>query len=203
MRNLWVDYAKGIGILLVVLGHVLGGLMRAGIAEGEIWGDIFNIIYTFHMPLFFLLSGMFVERSVVSKGVGSFVLSKIDTIAYPYFLWMIIQGVVLVFAASYTNGNSDVTWAGVFDLFPAKDQFWFLYDLFIMMMVSMLVLKFVPNPLMVMVILSAGMYVTMADIASTELAKLSAYLIYFVMGMVVSRIQTALAKNIGNYRRSK
>ena len=42
----WVDIAKGIAILLVIIGHTVkfGSLSR-------------NIIFSFHMPLFFILSG--------------------------------------------------------------------------------------------------------------------------------------------------
>ena len=42
----WVDVARGLGILAVVLGHV--------------WtrGSLRDAMYSFHMPLFFLLSGM-------------------------------------------------------------------------------------------------------------------------------------------------
>ena len=45
-RLLWVDAAKGIGILLVIAGHVW-------------WrpGPVHRVIYAFHMPLFFILSG--------------------------------------------------------------------------------------------------------------------------------------------------
>lgn len=48
-RLAWVDAAKGIGILLVVAGHV--------------WtrGPLREAIYAFHMPLFFLLSGYMVR----------------------------------------------------------------------------------------------------------------------------------------------
>ena len=42
----WLDIAKGIGILLVILGHCLNINQRS-----------FHLIFTFHMPLFFLLSG--------------------------------------------------------------------------------------------------------------------------------------------------
>ena len=40
----WVDTAKGIGLLLVIIGHLPIPLV-------PVW------IYTFHMPLFFFLSG--------------------------------------------------------------------------------------------------------------------------------------------------
>lgn len=41
-RN-WIDIAKGIGIILVVIGHTIGSQR------------VNDIIYTFHMPLFFIL----------------------------------------------------------------------------------------------------------------------------------------------------
>lgn len=47
-RLLWIDSAKGIGVLLVVLGHLL--------LESNL-PSVNRFIYSFHMPLFFLISG--------------------------------------------------------------------------------------------------------------------------------------------------
>lgn len=60
-RNLWVDYAKAIGILLVVYGHVVRGLLNGGIiTENVAFHELVDsIIYTFHMPLFFFCPGCF------------------------------------------------------------------------------------------------------------------------------------------------
>lgn len=44
-RIAWVDIAKGLGIFLVVLGHTYRK------------NPVQNWIYSFHMPLFFILSG--------------------------------------------------------------------------------------------------------------------------------------------------
>lgn len=44
----WIDIAKGIGIILIVLGHSSQGIVR-------------QIIYSFHVPLFFILSGYTVK----------------------------------------------------------------------------------------------------------------------------------------------
>ncbi|WP_162779036.1 acyltransferase family protein, partial [Klebsiella pneumoniae] len=58
MRETWVDYAKGIGIILVVFGHANRGLYSSGIyISPEIYHYLDNVIYSFHMPLFFFLSG--------------------------------------------------------------------------------------------------------------------------------------------------
>ncbi|MBC7755034.1 MAG: acyltransferase family protein [Bdellovibrio sp.] len=60
LRTLWVDYAKALGIMLVVYGHVTRGLYNAQIPMNEnLFKLIDSIIYSFHMPLFFFLSGLF------------------------------------------------------------------------------------------------------------------------------------------------
>ena len=59
MRLEWVDISKGIGILLVIIGHCV-----------YIGGSIHNWIFSFHMPLFFILSGMFIKDEPVQKFVG-------------------------------------------------------------------------------------------------------------------------------------
>lgn len=54
----WIDTAKGIAILLVVVGHVGGYTGKYSIPEYQRWIDYAVwLIYTFHMPLFFCLSG--------------------------------------------------------------------------------------------------------------------------------------------------
>lgn len=54
MRYMWVDYAKAIGIILVVFGHVNRGLHSSGISVSNLFfAKIDSIIYSFHMPLFF------------------------------------------------------------------------------------------------------------------------------------------------------
>jgi acyltransferase len=42
----WIDIAKGITILLVIVGHTLIGY------------KVNDYIYAFHMPLFFICSGL-------------------------------------------------------------------------------------------------------------------------------------------------
>ena len=52
-RNVWVDYAKAIGIILVVYGHVARGVFNAGLPMDEArFVLVDSIIYSFHMPLF-------------------------------------------------------------------------------------------------------------------------------------------------------
>lgn len=48
---LWVDYAKFFGIFLMIFGHII-----------SIDSHIYNFIYLFHMPLFFILSGYLYKK---------------------------------------------------------------------------------------------------------------------------------------------
>ena len=64
-----VDIARGIGILFVVLGH---SIKQTGVSAG--WIRILTyMIYSFHMPLFFMMSGYcFKEKYSLEKHMESF-----------------------------------------------------------------------------------------------------------------------------------
>lgn len=68
MRKDYLDIAKGIGILLVVLGHSLeiylgdGSNGTSSTAFGEQLFIALKFIYSFHMPLFFVLAGVAMTR---------------------------------------------------------------------------------------------------------------------------------------------
>ena len=51
----WIDYAKGIAIILVVYRHVDFGLKRNGMAVTEWILNLNDMFYSFRMPLFFIL----------------------------------------------------------------------------------------------------------------------------------------------------
>ncbi len=88
----WLDLARGLGVILVVLGHVLSGLTRAGqFPDGPLATWTEYALYTFHMPLFFFLTGLNAPHSL-QRGPKSFLAAKGWTIAYPYMLWSLLQG---------------------------------------------------------------------------------------------------------------
>lgn len=59
MRIDALDTAKGLGILLVVFGHAWRGNYAAGLGISDpVFESVDRAIYSFHMPLFFFLSGL-------------------------------------------------------------------------------------------------------------------------------------------------
>jgi len=59
-RLRWVDAAKGLGILLMFHGHVVQALAGTGSASAL---DEERLIYSFHMPMFFIVAGFFFRPS--------------------------------------------------------------------------------------------------------------------------------------------
>jgi len=127
-RANWVDAARGIGIILVVYGHALRGLFPAA-AHRPAWAAAQDaVIYRFHMPLFFILAGLWVWPSL-ARGRGAFFRNKVVTILYPYFLWSLIEGLMELIFARYANtpiALGDLAWIPIVPI----EQFWFLYALF-------------------------------------------------------------------------
>ena len=135
------DYAKGIGIILVVFGHVERGLLNANIPMDKNFYDLIDsIIYSFHMPLFFFLSGFFFLKSLEKHGGLKLIQSKSETVLYPYVIFSLIQGLIEIGLASYTNGST--TLGQVLSLlWQPRAQFWFLYVLFAVFLASVVLYR--------------------------------------------------------------
>jgi len=74
----YIDIARGIGILLVVLGHNDFGYISP-------FG--YKVIYSFHMPLFFFLSGYFLNASIP---LFEFIKKRFDSLLKPYLFIIFI-----------------------------------------------------------------------------------------------------------------
>jgi fucose 4-O-acetylase-like acetyltransferase len=57
-RLIYIDRLKGFAIYLVVLGHIYQNMVVQGTET-----ILFSLIYAFHMPLFFFLSGYISEKT--------------------------------------------------------------------------------------------------------------------------------------------
>ena len=58
-RLIYLDALRGFAILLVVVGHLIQYNYQSALDD-----PIFNAIYSFHMPLFFFISGASCSLSV-------------------------------------------------------------------------------------------------------------------------------------------
>jgi fucose 4-O-acetylase-like acetyltransferase len=195
-RDAWVDYAKAIGILLVVYGHVARGLYNAGIPmDAALYARVDSIIYSFHMPLFFFLSGLYFFHSLKRRGPGALGANKLDTILYPYLLWSLVQGLTEVGLSHYTTGTA--TLSEVLALWNPRVQFWFLYALFLVVLTAILVLRSEAWPLLAAVLAASALgYVFQERVPS---ALHSDYVVknfvFFALGIWFERVRHALARH--------
>lgn len=79
-RTLWIDVAKGIGILLVILGHMNRFF--------EYDGRMNQIIYSVQLPVFLLLGGYWMEKR---ERFFTFFSKKFYRLVQPYFLFALFS----------------------------------------------------------------------------------------------------------------
>ena len=85
----WVDYAKGICIVMVVMMHsVLGVELAAG--QTGFMHAVVMFAKPFRMPDFFLISGLFLSL-VIDRDWRTYLDRKVVHFAYFYVLWVTIQ----------------------------------------------------------------------------------------------------------------
>lgn len=132
-RYPWIDYARGITILLVVYRHVFEGLGNVGEGSGSFeWLKYFNIFFfSFRMPLFFIVSGIFIGGSLMRKGIGDYIGNRFQTIFYPLLIWGSIQVSLQLLFAGYANAVREPMDYLNLIIDPRKiEQFWYLNALF-------------------------------------------------------------------------
>jgi len=130
-RHVWVDYLRGIIIILVVYHHVFLGMEKNGISVPEAIKDANMAAYSFRMPLFFIFSGVFTSLSLSSKSVKKIVWSKFNLLLYPYLIWSFLQITLQIILNDYTN--SDTSYFHYLYIFYQPKQlaqFWYLPALF-------------------------------------------------------------------------
>lgn len=118
-RLAWVDILRGFLILIVILGHVL---QRGDFNNSTLW----NVIYSFHMSAFFVLSGWvgYKESLLGLKGIGH----RAKSLLIPLVVWSVAKIIISSSPENYLDKAID------FFLHPDR-TYWFLYTLFIVVTV--------------------------------------------------------------------
>lgn len=132
-RIKWLDIAKGIGIILVVFGHVVTNGITSNLIDKESTASLLtNTIYLFHMPLFFFISGYLFKLKDEFVFFDNYrnCLKKILSLFVPYTVFSFIY-----FGFKYVFSNSSAVNNPVgFDLLINSwknpiGEYWFLYSL--------------------------------------------------------------------------
>jgi fucose 4-O-acetylase-like acetyltransferase len=130
-RVQWVDCCKGLCILFVVYGHIVGGLEAAGVLRSiSTFLVLRDWVYLFHIPAFFFLSGLFAQRACDQPFV-SFVRGRLRVLFYPYLVWTAIFLLSQFVMGRFVNTPPSLSRALRCLWEPYGVGLWFLYTLFL------------------------------------------------------------------------
>ena len=103
----WVDEWKGMLILLVVLGHIAGGMCHYASGDANaIMRYVYRFIYLFHMPAFFMVAG-YLWRSRADVPMAKVAKRRMYRLVIPYFAWGMFSAAILVGTESVARMLAD------------------------------------------------------------------------------------------------
>lgn len=99
-RIAYLDMAKGVGIVLMVAGHLIGSLQS--IDNKPYFAPAYQWIASFHMPLFFIISGILLHITrEEEKDMRRIVSRKARTLLLPYASFSLIYFVINVWTCIF------------------------------------------------------------------------------------------------------
>jgi uncharacterized membrane protein YcfT len=121
----WVDYAKGICIVMVVMMHSVLGV-EAAAGQNGFMHIVVAFAKPFRMPDFFLISGLFLPI-VIDRDWRTYLDRKVVHFAYFYVLWVTIQ-----FGFKAPSFAAETSWTHVGFLYLESfiepfGTLWFIY----------------------------------------------------------------------------
>ncbi|MBS1525220.1 MAG: acyltransferase [Bacteroidetes bacterium] len=196
----WIDYDKGISIILVGYGHCYGSLMGYNLSLSSFsFFNYFNVFFFgFRMPLFFIVSGMLVSRSFSKKGPVNYIADRINNILHPLMVWGILEITLQMLLTRFTHLTSYGHIGPKTYLYllidPGKTgHFWYLNALFsigvlYVLLKSVLRLKAIVQVIIGVVFYCVSAYIHVNDINGGILGYVFEYYIFFALGDLVSII---------------
>ena len=184
----WVDYAKGICIVMVVMMHsVLGVEMAAG--QTGFMHAFVDVRKPFRMPDFFLISGLFLAV-VIDRDWRTYLDRKVVHFAYFYVLWVTIQ---FGFKAPGFAAESGWRHVGLLYLESFIEPFgtlWFIYLLPIFFVVTKLTRGI---PAMAIWVVAAALETAHVATGWTVIDEFCARFVYFYSGYLFAAYVFALS----------
>ena len=95
-RDVWIDNAKGIAMLLIIIGHVSGDL--TGLLS-------FQFVYGIHLTMFFLLSGYTLKKKPFTMDYVNLKFSRLMT---PYFYTCVAILVMDIWNSFFINHDCTI-----------------------------------------------------------------------------------------------
>lgn len=126
-RIIWIDIAKAIAIIMMIIGH-----------EVAFGGKVRNLIFSFHMPLFFILTGYTMKPVDNVYQLAKQIKKDIARIIVPCVVVQVLNWIIFFFLYGgepveiIKNLSQQLIWASAVNVgeHPALGALWFLVVLF-------------------------------------------------------------------------
>jgi uncharacterized membrane protein YcfT len=187
-RIAWVDYGKGLCIILVVMMHSTLGVEAAFGQQGWLHAAV-EFVRPFRIPAFFLISGLFVAR-VIDRDWRGYLDSKVVHFVYFYLLWLTIQFVFKAPALAVEKGAVAAAMLYLEGLVEPFGTLWFIYLLPIFFVVTKLTRRVPPAAVWAV---AAALELLPIETSSTIVNEFASRFVYFYTGYIAARGVFALA----------
>lgn len=129
-KNPTISAVRGIAIILVIYGHVI---QRTMVPSGEDFflNPAFKFIYSFHMPLFFFISGYLMALTLRKRHVEEAFRARCKSLLVPFVSWGTL-GVISMYVLDQIEGKSLYSQHGFVNDLLINPSIWFLFTLFIL-----------------------------------------------------------------------
>lgn len=184
-NNIFIDFLKIVTLLLVIIGH--NNFLFASNSNNFVnylFTNINPIIYSFHMPLFFMLSGG-VYKICLNNGkyyiFHDLVINKYHRLIKPY----IITSTFIVFPVYYiTNKDLSIIDVLIQTITSQNAQhLWFIFDLFIIFILLYYPIKYLSNYIILPTLLVINVIPYISNIIVIQ--RFFIYSIWFYLGFIL------------------
>lgn len=189
-RSVYLDWVKGVAIILMVLGHCMqyGSKYRADELYFE--NGLFMWIYSFHMPLFMLVSGYLFRKSMLHRTFLSNIKHRAIALLLPVFTW---NSLWLVHINSSLLISGEVNFRLSEQLQSYFSALWFLWALFWCSIIVLFVHRFLRDSIGIYICLGILLLFVPGKYEGYFLVKNQALLIfmypYFIAGYMWSKFK--------------
>jgi uncharacterized membrane protein YcfT len=190
----WVDVAKGICIILVVMMHSTLGVERAIGTETSLHAFI-EWARPFRMPDFFLISGLFLAARI-DRPWRAYLDTKVVHFAYFYVLWVNIQFAMKAPGMVHELGLNGAAGQYLLSYVQPFGTLWFIYLLAVFFVVTKL-LQGAPKPIVLAG--AALMHVLAPHTGWLVIDEFADRFVFFYTGYAAAPLVLALAGRIWSY----
>ncbi len=187
-RTAWVDVAKALCIILVVMMHSTLGLQNAVGAEGFL-GPVVAFFAPFRIPTFFVLSGLFLARAL-ERRFSDYVRTRILHFAYFYLLWLAIH-IALRSGSTLVAAPQDVASQFLIALIEPHEALWFIHLLIVFSLVAFALRRVNPS---IVLAAAATIHLLRVETGSSLIDEFTSRGVFFAAGWALAPFFLALAK---------